>query len=204
MNKKNTKNKGITEKIYLFISHIFAPYTNSSIALAILIIPDKDILFQQKILYLIIGIFFSSLLPIFFLLWAKKRKIIDSLEMKNRKANINLLFFGVISYLICYLLLNFFGSSLITQGFMLSLALNTSLFILITHFWRISIHAMGISVPTMAIHFAYGNVAILGYLLIFIVSFSRFMLNRHSLSQILSGIFLSLSITYIQLKYFLL
>ncbi len=189
------------EKVATIISKAFAPFINSSIAFILLVFPDNNLSVLNKIIYTLIGVMFSTVMPVVYLYWAQKKGKIDSLDIVVRNQRINPLVVGTIMYFMGFILYRFLGAPAIVTGLMFCFATNTLLVVVVTHYWKISIHSMGISGPLMALHIMYGPIVLLAYPLILIVALSRLILKRHTISQIIAGIVIGLFLTYVQIKY---
>lgn len=189
------------EKVATIISKAFAPFINSSIAFILLVFPDNNLSVLNKIIYTLIGVMFSTVMPVIYLYWAQKKGKIDSLDIVVRNQRINPLVVGTIMYFMGFILYSFLGAPAIVTGLMFCFATNTLLVVVVTHYWKISIHSMGISGPLMALHIMYGPIVLLAYPLILIVALSRLILKRHTISQIIAGIVIGLFLTYVQIKY---
>lgn len=143
-----------------------------------------------------------------------RSNIISSMHLPDRKERIPVFIITLFYYLLCYYFLrkihvsnlHFLGAfmSFLSAGLILTL---TSL--IITFFWKISIHAIGISGLAGAflgfseilfpiqngIDIMYLNVIIL--VLVGIVSSSRLILKAHSFPQIIGGILLGFTAEYL-------
>ncbi len=189
------------DKAATLISKAFAPFINSSIAFIILLFPDNSLSFKNKIIYAFVGIIFSTIMPLMYLYWAQRIGKIDSLDIVSRKQRINPLVVGTLMYFMGFIVYKILGAPAIVTGLMFCFATNTLLVVMVTHFWKISIHSMGISGPIMALHIMYGGIILWAYPLIFIVALSRYILKRHTIPQIIAGIAVGLLLTYLQIKY---
>lgn len=149
-----------------------------------------------------LSIFFASILPtaaviVFF----RKNNIHrDLLRKEDRKIPLIL---AIISYLLGTISLFLVQAPPIPTALMYCYFANTLIVMAITRYWKISIHAMGISGPTTGLIFAFGiSGAILG-LLGPLVMWSRIYLNRHTISQVLAGFMFGFLLTGIQMFIFL-
>jgi membrane-associated phospholipid phosphatase len=82
-------------------------------------------------------------------------------------------------------------------------SLTTTLIVqLITRWWKVSIHATGISGTVTAWAFQFGAVVYPYFLLIPVVSVSRVVLHKHTTAQVIVGSLIGLLLTALQLRYF--
>ena len=87
---------------------------------------------------------------------------------------------------------------------LLACYLVTSLIMMIiSHFWKISIHASGISGPATFLTHQLGFGMIPFVLLILPVSWARLKLKAHDIYQVTAGSVLAVILTYVQLELYL-
>lgn len=189
------------DRIASILSKVFAPFINSSIAFILLVFPDKSLSLLDKCIYAFVGVMFSTILPLMYLYWAQRIGKIDSLDIVNRKQRIDPLAVGTLMYFMGFVIYKIIGAPPIVTGLMFCFASNTLLVVLVTHYWKISIHSMGISGPLMALYMMYGNAVLFAYPLILLVAMSRLILKRHTIPQIVAGVVVGLFLTYLQIKY---
>lgn len=73
----------------------------------------------------------------------------------------------------------------------------------ITQFWKISIHASGISGPATFLTHQLGVGMIPFALLILPISWARIKLKAHDIYQVMAGILVAIVLTYVQLELYL-
>jgi membrane-associated phospholipid phosphatase len=164
-------------------------------------------------------VFFTILFPITSILIMRKSNIISDYELSVRKERMpvlisSLIYLGVYYYLIRSLELNkfeveIFGSflSVIWGGIIVSL-----LCILITYFWKISLHTAaisGLAGGLMALSLLltpisnFQEIVLLNsvaILLVGIVGFSRLFLKAHNYLQVIAGMILGFSVEFLVVK----
>jgi membrane-associated phospholipid phosphatase len=151
------------------------------------------------VLLTVISIIFAAAIPVAtVLVWSWKTKKIE-LDIPEKGDRPLLLVCVIMSYGIGAIILYYLHAPWLVFGLMLCYCTNTLVVFIITLFWKISIHAMGVTGPATALAFA--NVLpgfILG-VLVLPVMWSRVHLRRHTIAQVLAGAFLGVSLTAIQL-----
>ena len=180
------------------ISIIFNPLVISPFAFYILIFDDHN---STNYLFFLIAIFFSSVLPFFSILYFKKIGKISSLEAPIREQRLELLIMSSLFNSIAFVLLNYFDASDIVQGLMFCYAINTAITWLITRYWKISIHMIGLGGPFVALFLSGYNNLFLMTVIIILVYFSRIILKAHNHAQLIAGTFLAIVLAYIELRY---
>jgi membrane-associated phospholipid phosphatase len=156
---------------------------------------------SDSIVVNIICMIFAAILPILTSLILIKKMNTD-IDITDRRKRTLPLFFAVCSYIIGFFVLYVIDAPAITTTLMLIYSSNTLIILLINLSWKISIHAMGVAGPTAALIYLFGIPGVIFGLIIPIVMWSRVMLRKHSISQVLAGSVLGLIITSVQLYYF--
>ena len=180
------------EKISEWISWILNPFSISTIVFVILIFTSSILGLSLQIFILLIVIIFSNMIPLFYLFYLKNRGDIKELEIIQREKRINPLIWGITSHFLGYILLAFIQAPIIVTGLMFCYT-TVSLFILIiTFYWKISVHAAAVSVPLVALSFHFGEIIYPFYVLIIVVGTARIILKKHTILQVVGGTFLGL------------
>jgi len=149
----------------------------------------------------LICLIFAALIPIITsLILIKKMK--TDIDITDRTKRTFPLLFAVLSYIIGFFILYAVGAPSLTTVLMLIYFSNTLFILFITLSWKISIHAMGVAGPTVALIYLFGYKGVIFGLIIPLVIWSRVKLNKHTIAQVLAGSVLGLTLTAVQL-YFL-
>ncbi len=188
------------KKISEIISYIFNPFFISMTAFGLIIFGYIEPS-SSRGLYAILVFLFIILIPLLILLFLKSHHEIETLEINRRDRRIKPLSFCILSYIVGFTLLTIFKAPYIVKAFAFCYILNTLIVLLITFSWKVSVHAIGVAGPLMALTFAFGPVMYPFYILLLIVGISRVILKRHTVLQVITGSLLGLVVTFIQLKY---
>ena len=180
------------------ISVIFNPLVIAPFAFYVLIFNDHN---PNNYLLFLIAVFFSSVLPFSSILYFKKIGKISSLEAPIREQRLELLIISSLYNSIAFGLLNYFHASDIVQGLMFCYAINTAITWLITRYWKISIHMIGLGGPFVALILSGYNNLFLMAIVIILVYLSRIKLRAHNHAQLIAGTFLAVALAYVELKY---
>jgi membrane-associated phospholipid phosphatase len=76
------------------------------------------------------------------------------------------------------------------------------LLLILTRWWKISVHATGISVFIVILHSHFGRMILPLYSIIVLVCLSRLLLKKHTIEQVMIGALLGLTVTALQLQLF--
>jgi len=183
------------------ISFIFHPMLISLAAFLLLIYSSNPIPENANSI-LAICFVFSNLIPIATVLILKKRGIISDLDASQKEQRIFPLTLGIIYSGIAFLILTYMQANPLVRGLMFCYMTNTIITILITRYWKISIHAMGVGGPIAVLWLAEFQYPIPALLILIAVSYSRVILKAHTILQAVAGALLGLVLTYSQLNFF--
>ena len=187
------------KNLSLFISIIFHPLIISIYTFYILIYQyDSQINNENQIF--IICLLFSNLIPILTVLLLKYQNIISDLDASFKEQRILPLSLGVFYSILGFITLKFFNANHFVQGLMFCYITNTIITIIITKYWKISIHAIGVTAPVATLYiFGIENIVIM-FLITVLVGISRIILKAHSTNQVIMGSLLGFILTYIQIN----
>ncbi|MEG3225274.1 MAG: phosphoesterase PA-phosphatase [Methanobacteriales archaeon Met13] len=153
------------------------------------------------VVFAITSAFFAGIMPIIIgLIWAKNKNIDYDLPVKEDRSYPLLLV--IFSYVIGVIVLYLIGAPSLTTVLMLCYLNNTVLVLIINHFWKISIHAMGLTGPLTALIYLFGWPCLIFTILVPLVGWSRVYLKKHTPWQVIIGSILGFSLTAVQI-YFL-
>lgn len=154
---------------------------------------------DQKIILLSVLFFLECICPLLFIFFKLEEKKISSWDLPKLREREPILLVIFIFYALALLISWRFGDLLL---FKLNLVFVANLFFLavITEFWKISFHASINTIGAMVMSYLLSNQLIWLYLTIPIVFWSRLILKRHTLWQLLAGTGLSGLLTWLILK----
>lgn len=145
--------------------------------------------------------FLLLVIPFTYLHLALKMGWISKWDIPKREERRPIIIIFILCSVISLYLVNQFGTKLLLDLFILTL---TTGFIasLITVFWKISIHMVLDTTGVLLVNFLIGWNLWPLFILIPIVGWARLKLKRHTFSQILAGVLLSVIIFSAGIKYF--
>jgi membrane-associated phospholipid phosphatase len=139
-----------------------------------------------------------SILPIITSsLWIKKKNL--EVDMPQRQDRIYPLLLVILSYIIGVAVLYILGAPSFTTVLMICYLNNTIIVLLLSLYWKISIHAMGIAGPATALIYLFGWTGLAFSLLVPLVLWSRLHLKRHTPAQLIVGTVLGYFLTAMQI-----
>lgn len=139
-------------------------------------------------------LFFSFVFPMAEIYaWARYKGIEG--DIPNKDDRFVPLLLGVVSYAIGVIVLHIISAPAIVETIMVAYAVNTLAIVFISRYWKISIHAIGLVGPIMALIYAYGPWCALLTVFIPLVMWSRYVLRKHTPAQLVCGALLGLLLT---------
>ena len=181
------------------ISIIFHPMI-FSLFVFIIIIFDNHIIHPQAFNIIMTCFLFSNLLPIMTLFLLQKKGLISDLDASIREERIMPLFLGVVYAIFGFLLLHIQEAGLLIKGLMFCTITNTIVIIIITRYWKISIHTMGIS-GLLSVLWIHGKeYPLIMFMILLLVAYSRVTLKAHTIPQVTIGLLLGSILTFFQIQ----
>ena len=147
-----------------------------------------------------ISFIFSTALPIGTVIILNKKGIVSDIDASIKEQRIQPLALGIIYFAAGFIILVQLNSPKLVQGLMFCYCMNTALVWLITKYWKISIHAIGITGPLTALWIMGYHFPIIMICLSILVSTSRVILNAHTIVQVTSGLIVGVVSTYMQFQ----
>ena len=185
-------------KLASLISVLFNPMVVSFVTFGILIF-DHPIISVNAYFIFFSCFLFSNFIPFITVLFLKKTGKISDLDASQKEQRFLPLLLGVLYAGSGFIVLNYLNAGDLVRGLMFCYMTNTIIIIVITKYWKISIHAAGVAGPLTAlwIHGVHSP-----FVVIFIVSilgWSRIILKAHNISQVFAGFILGSFLSGIQL-----
>ena len=130
---------------------------------------------------------------VFWICWAKIKK--ETWDISNKENRLIPLIFTLV-----YLLsLDVFWKN----KFIIIFLVNVSIILIITKFWKISMHNYGLSAMSYLIYAFTNNIwlSLLYLILVVITGYARIYLKKHTFSQVIAGTILGIIVNYLLLKF---
>lgn len=149
-----------------------------------------------------ISLIFATIIPsIIAFLWVKYKKL--EIDMPRKEDRFYPLLWILSSYLLGVIILYLISAPSITTTLMFCYFTNTLAVLLISLFWKISIHSVGVTGPVAALIYVFGYVSLIFLILIPLVMWSRLYLRRHTFFQVIAGALLGFILTTLQIYFFI-
>ncbi len=185
------------------LSNLFSPVIVAPSAFAILInqtgFPNSN-----RLMLWLIAFLFTAIVPVTTLLIMRKRGSITDLDVSRRDQRLVPLLVGLGSYAAAFIIFDWLGADNLPKGLVFCSLVNLVVVMLITKYWKISIHAMGLTGPLAALWVMWNSYMLPMAALTALVGTSRVVLKAHTPSQVIVGSILGFVLTLVQLKLFFL
>ena len=176
-----------TEKTAKILSLIGQPPFLSIIPFVSICIALSDDL-MKGIVCSAAAIFASVILPIAnILFFSRKYNNSDKLDVEKKEDRLIPLIAGVIGYVVGVALLYLLEAPWLATVLMICYAVVTFTIMLITPFWKISIHSCGVVGPSIGLAMAFWPFGLLYFLLLPPIAWSRYVLKKHTPLQLAIG-----------------
>ncbi|RKY56147.1 MAG: hypothetical protein DRP89_01980 [Candidatus Neomarinimicrobiota bacterium] len=148
----------------------------------------------------VISIIATSLTPMIYVYLMKKHGRTKGLDVPEREKRKDPFIIGIVAYLIALLLFWILKAPKPALVLMWAYAFNTMVAILITHYWKISIHGMAAGGPTAALGYVISSNFYLLLLMLPLLVYSRVALKAHTPMQVIAGFALGFILTLTHFK----
>jgi len=148
------------------------------------------------------SIAFATVFPIVIVVFFAKRERIDY-NIPERNVRYKPFVFAIASYVFGFLALLSLKAPALMICMMVAYAINTGVMSLITLFWKISIHAAGVTGPMTFLVYALGWQWSFLYLLMIPVGGIKLLMREHTISQLAAGAVISAALSWLQIIFIL-
>jgi len=188
-----------SQRVPQIISILLHPFIMVMLTFGIILFSGQPV---SGWIWIYFGIIFIAavFLPFIQVVWMKKKGKTASLDVPERNRRFKPFIQGVLNYFLALVVLWMFEAPKPVLVLMWAYLFNTLIAVIITYYWKISVHGMAIG----------GPVACLGYLispqiywflfLLPLITYSRVSLKAHTPMQVITGFLLGFVLTFIQFK----
>jgi hypothetical protein len=175
------------------VSDLFNPYYSSSPFFLLVAIGSSKGIGAAIVYWLVLTLFFSAL-P----MWDINRRIrlglVRDAHISRREDRIKPFIFSLSCAVLGLIAVYAVGTPEAIKAISWTVVLTGAAITIITAFWKISLHAAGVTSISLALIFLYGTIAIPTILLVPLVLWARLTLKKHTPAQLALGTLLSATI----------
>lgn len=188
-------------KIAFIISRIFE-LPNLFLVSAFLLFQKTDVTLDEIWVWLLLTMLFLVVAPISYYLYGREKGLISDLDMTRRQERTGFYIAAIISSLILLISTIIWRSPKVLQYFSMAILVNYLFFAAVNLYWKISLHTGFVTVGCVVLTLFLGKIWAITFILVFIVGWSRYVLQKHTLAQLVGGSLASGFITFIIYKLF--
>ncbi|HLH63612.1 MAG TPA: phosphatase PAP2 family protein [Ktedonobacteraceae bacterium] len=152
------------------------------------------------LIYALITLFFLSVGPLIYVVIGVRTGKLSDFDVSRRSERAGPFLFGIISTSIGLLVLSLLHGPRDLQTALILTTISAVILMVTTLWWKISIHASTMAGAATMLTVLYGLALLPLFLLLVLVSWSRVVLRRHTVAQVVAGSLLSIFLALVVLK----
>lgn len=192
--------KALHVRLARYVSNILAPAPISlPVVVLVAFYHSRDQL--VALIYALITIFFLSIGPLLYIALGVRLGKLSDLDVSRRSERAGPFLFSITSVTIGWLVLLLIHGPKNLETTLIITAVSGVVMMVTTLWWKISIHASSLGGAATMLTVLYGAVMLPTFLLLALVSWSRVVLRRHTVAQVVVGSLASVIISLLILKF---
>ncbi len=192
---ENTKRIRIARQV----SNILAPATISlPFIVLVAFYQSQDQL--TAFIYACITLFFLSVGPLLYIIIGVRLGKLSDIDVSRRSQRVGPFMFGIVSVMIGWFVLTLTNGPRNLQTVMIITVFSGIIMMAITFWWKISMHASSLGGVATMLTVLYGAVMLPLFVLLVLVSWSRVVLRRHTVTQVIAGSLAGIVLSLVILK----
>lgn len=186
-------------RIARHVSNILAPAT-ISVPMILLVALYKASSIASALAYAGLTLFFLSIGPFTYILIGVRLGKLSDVDVSKRTERVGPFIFGLISVCLGWFALVLAHGPAPLISTVIVTAISGLIMMMITLWWKISLHASSLGAAATILTVLYGAALLPTFALLVLVGWSRVVLRRHTLSQVIAGSLLSIVLSALILK----
>lgn len=186
-------------RIARYVSNILAPATISLPFILLVAFYQAQDQFAAFV-YAFITLIFLSIGPLLYIIIGVRLGKLTDMDVSRRSQRAGPFLFGIISVMIGWLVLTLLNGPRNLQTVLIITVCSGIVMLTITCWWKISIHASSLGGVATVLTALYGAVMLPMFVLLVLVSWSRVVLGRHTVTQVIAGSLTGIVISLVILK----
>jgi membrane-associated phospholipid phosphatase len=171
-----------------YVSTIFSPVTVSLPAILLVALYHQE---PSSLFFAAIAVLFLSIGPMLYIAIGVSLGKFSDMDVSIRSQRLGPFIFGITSSLIGFFILQYNNAPKNLETVLLMASTLGLILMIITFWWKISMHASVISGTITFLAVLYGKIALPAFLLVLLVGWSRVVLKRHTAAQVSTGAILT-------------
>ncbi|HET8840155.1 MAG TPA: hypothetical protein VFN35_01750 [Ktedonobacteraceae bacterium] len=154
----------------------------------------------SALFYAVIALFFLSAGPLIYITIGVRTGKLSDMDVSKRSQRLGPFIFGLLSVCLGWFVLVVLRAPEILITCLMMTAISGVIMMVTTLWWKISIHTSSLAGAATLLTALYGAIMLPSFLLLALVSWSRVVLRRHTVAQVVAGSLLSIALTVLILK----
>jgi len=176
-----------------YISNILAPVTISGPCVVLVALYHaRDLL--AALVYACIALFFLSFGPMAYILLGVRLGKLSDVDVNRRSERIGPFLFSIASVTIGLFVLMYIHGPKNLETALISTAVSAVILMVTSLWWKISVHASSLAGAATMLTTLYGVIMLPAFLLLVLVGWSRVVLRRHTVAQVIAGSLVSIAL----------
>jgi membrane-associated phospholipid phosphatase len=186
-------------RIARLISNLLAPSTISlPFILLVALYHARSV--ADALFFSFVTLLFLSFGPLTYTIIGVRLGKLSDIEISRRSERAGPFLFGISSVVLGWLVLALLHGPQNLQTVLIIASVSGVLMMVTTLWWKISIHASSMGGAATVLTALYGSVMLPTFVLLILVSWSRVVLRRHTVLQVIAGSLLSIALSLLILK----
>ncbi|WP_225097483.1 phosphatase PAP2 family protein [Streptomyces sp. CoH27] len=148
----------------------------------------------QGVMWSLVGVLFAAVIPMLFIDHGIKRGRWGDRNVGARKARLLVMIVILLSVLTCFTLMTTLDARRVLSALIASMLVTLAALALVTLAWKISVHQAVSAGAVIMLAQTYDPWALLGYVLVAVVGWSRIELRDHTPAQVIAGTLLGTAV----------
>lgn len=155
---------------------------------------------SNALLSAVLTIFFLSFGPTIYIVAGVRSGKFTDVDVSVRSQRTGPFLFSIVSSLLGFFVLAYIHGSKNLENVLLITVISGIILMIITFWWKISMHASSLSGAITMLSILYGKFILPAFLLVLLVSWSRVVLRRHTIAQVAAGSLMSIVLSWLLLS----
>ncbi len=140
---------------------------------------------------------FWTVVPYLYIWFLYKKKKINDMHIPEKEDRIKPLVVACISYIIIFIILYVLEGPLFLKSIFAVIIVSTIILTIITYFWKICLHASGITFMVITFNILFGKWMLLMIPLIPLIGWARVRIKKHTVGQVILGTGITAIVTFL-------
>jgi membrane-associated phospholipid phosphatase len=175
-----------------YVSTIFSPITVSLPAIFLIALYHQE---PSSLFFAAVAVFFLSIGPMLYIAVGVSLGKFSDMDVSIRSQRLGPFLFGITSSLVGFFILQFNNAPRTLETVLLGASTIGFILMIITLWWKISMHASSLSGTVTFLAVLYGKIVLPAFLLVVLLGWSRVVLKRHTAAQVTTGAILTAALT---------